>query len=69
LGVPGLVACDNKLAPVQGSIYCYVDYDTGGVTGLEAHGSKSCAGEPQLIPIEDGIVTDVKVTWSPKGEV
>lgn len=63
------MACNNTLAPVQGRVYCYVDSRTGGVTGVKAHGSKTCTGVPQLIPIGDGIVVDLKVTWSPKGEV
>ena len=55
-------------APVQGAVACYVDPGTGRVTGVQANGSPPCPGDATLVPVGEGLVTQVKVAYSWRGD-
>lgn len=56
-------------APATNHIICYEDEDTGGVSGVQASGSQACSGSPVTISVDDGRVTGLDVSFSPKGYV
>ena len=47
---------------------CYVDPGTGRVTGVQANGSPPCPGDATLVPVGEGLVTQVKVAYSWRGD-
>ena len=55
-------------APVQGVVACYVDHSSGRVTGVQANGSPPCPGHATLVPVGEGLVTQVKVAYSWRGD-
>ena len=70
-GVDGITVYNGTYARIQ-DIVCYVDPETGGVTGVSSGGSRSCPGTPITIPVDIGRgekVTALKVAYSPKNYV
>ena len=70
-GVDGITVYNGSYARIQ-DIVCYVDPETGGVTGVSSGGSRSCPGTPITIPVDIGRgdkVTALKVAYSPKNYV
>ena len=68
-GIDGLAVYNSTYAPATGNVVCYVDPETGGVTGVSASGSRACPGVAVNVPVGGGRVTGVKVAFSPKDYV